>query len=115
MSLSDWVKLNVGGTTRTTLTSCPDSTLAKMFDSDSGLPPAYSEDGVYFLDANPDCFSIILDWLRYRKLTANPGVDTNIVRELANFFGLTELCRMIDLVEGTWVSRGPALPALTAN
>ena len=70
MSLNDWLKLNVGGkmflTTRSTLTSCPDSTLSKMFDPDSGLPPAYSEDGVYFLDTNPDCFSIILDWLRLR-------------------------------------------------
>ena len=70
MSLSDWLKLNVGGktflTTRSTLTSCPDSTFAKMFSPDSGLPPAYSRDGVYYLDTNPDCFSIILDWLRYR-------------------------------------------------
>jgi len=124
MSLNDWLKLNVGGktflTTRSTLTSCPDSTLSKMFDPDSGLPPAYSEDGVYYLDTNQDCFSVILDWLRYRKLMLNPGIDINNVREVADFFGLVELCRMIDtkkkdsllFVEGTWVTRGPVLPAL---
>ena len=72
MSLNDWLKLNVGGktflTTRSTLTSCPDSILANMFDPNPGLPLAYKmEDaGAYYLDINPDCFSIILDWLRHR-------------------------------------------------
>ena len=70
MALNDWLKLNVDGqmfqTARSTLTSCPDSTLAKMFDPDSGLPPAYSEDGVFFLDTDPDCFGVILNWLRIR-------------------------------------------------
>ena len=70
MSLNDWLKLNVGGkmflTTRSTLTSCPDSTLSKMFDPDSGLPPAHRVRGVYYLDADPDCFNVILNWLRHK-------------------------------------------------
>ena len=56
----------------------------------------------------------------HRKLMLNPGIDINNVREVADFFGLVELCRMIDtkkteslvFVEGTWVTRGPVLPAL---
>ena len=70
MCENDIIKLNVGGetflTTRSTLTSYPNSTLSKMFDPESGLPPAYSEDGVYFLDSDPDCFNVILNWLRQR-------------------------------------------------
>ena len=50
--MNDLVKLDVGGTkfktTRGTLTSSPNSLLAKMFDPDSDIPPAYdSEDGNY--------------------------------------------------------------------
>ena len=127
MSLSDWLKLNVGGkaflTTRSTLSCCTDSTLSKMFDPNSGLPPAYSEDGVYFLDADPDCFNVILNWLRHRKVMVNPGIDINNVREVADFFGLVELCQMINTMEkdsllfvkGTWVTRGPVLPAMTVD
>ena len=71
MSMTDIIKLNVGGetflTTRSTLVSCPDSLLAKMFDPDSGRPPAaVTEGGGYFLDQNPRYFGVILDWLRYR-------------------------------------------------
>ena len=71
MSVNDWLNLNVGGkifmTTRSTLISCPNSTLSKMFDPTSGYSPAYRNDhGVYFLDADPDCFKVILNWLRHR-------------------------------------------------
>ena len=70
MSLGDWLELNVGGrsflTTRFTLTSCRDSALARMFDPNSGLRPAYSRNGVYFLDVDPDCFSVTLNWRRRR-------------------------------------------------
>ena len=50
-SKKEWLKLNVGGqifeTTRATLTSHPSSSLAKMFEPRSALPPALMEDGVY--------------------------------------------------------------------
>jgi len=93
--MSKWVKLKVNGhifeTTLTTLLSCPDSMLAKMFASDSGFEPAYSEDGVYLLDADHKCFGVILNWLRYRKVM--PDLDTNLknVSEVASYFGLEEL------------------------
>ena len=52
--MNEWIKLNVGGTkfetTRGTLTSAPNSLLARMFDPDSDLPPAVlSDDGKYLL------------------------------------------------------------------
>ena len=54
--------LNVGGrlftTTRTTLTSEPDSVLARMFDPASPLPPARMIDGAFFIDANPAIFEV---------------------------------------------------------
>ena len=70
--MNDWVKLDVGGTkfktTRGTLTSAPESLLAKMFDPDSERPPAaLSEDGYYLIDACPRAFAIILNWLRYES------------------------------------------------
>ena len=50
-SKKEWLKLNVGGqifeTTRATLTSHPSSSLAKMFQPNSALPPTLMEDGVY--------------------------------------------------------------------
>ena len=53
----------------------------------------------------------------------NPGININNVRDVADFFGLVELCQMIDLkkrenllfVEGTWVTRGPVLSAMTVD
>ena len=71
---NDWQDpLNVGGTifetTRTTLTSAPDSLLAKMFDVDSSLPPAStSEDRTFRLDACPRGFAVILNWLQYKRV-----------------------------------------------
>ena len=48
---TEWLKLNVGGqifeTTRSTLTSHPTSSLAKMFQPNSALSPALKEGGVY--------------------------------------------------------------------
>ena len=56
-----WIQLNVGGvmmeTTLSTVTKYPDSALARMFLS-------HSEGGVYNIDCDPDCFRVILQWLR---------------------------------------------------
>ena len=102
-SFSKWIKLNVGGkpfqTTLTTLTSCPDSLLAKMFDPESSLEPAYSEDGVYFIDADPKYFSIILNWLRYREVLVNSDIKLGNLAKVAHFFGLQELADRLKKVE----------------
>ena len=63
-----WVKLNVGGhtfeTQLSTVTKYPDSELAKIFgarDVDGDVDMVRE---VYNIDCDPDCFKIILQWLR---------------------------------------------------
>ena len=68
-AMTDWIKLNVGGTlfetSRTTLTSDSESILSRMFEPNSNLPPAtVSGDGVYQIDACPRGFEVVLNWLR---------------------------------------------------
>jgi len=93
-SMTDWLKLNVGGTifetSRATLTSHPSSSLAKMFAPNSSLTPATMEDGVYLLDACPRAFSVILNWLRYRKLMLD-GIMPGEIGPVADYFGLGDL------------------------
>ena len=94
--MEERVNLNVGGThfetTRATLTSRPDSLLAKMFDPDSELPPAeVTEDGAFFLDASPRAFAVILDWLRYKEILFGKKVLLEDVIPVADYFGLPEL------------------------
>ena len=69
-SMTDWLRLNVGGTmfetSRSTLTSDSDSILSRMFEPNSNLPPAtVTKDGVYLIDACPRSFEVVLNWLRY--------------------------------------------------
>jgi len=96
---SKWVKLNVGGqlfhTTLTTLLTWPDSLLAKMFESESGFAPPYSENGVYFLDSNPKYFAVILDWLRYGEIMVDADINPRNVAKVADYFGLEKLVRDI--------------------
>jgi len=108
---SEWIDLNVGGqpfsTTRTTLMSCPDSFLAKMFNPNSGFKPARLKDGVYYLDTDPQYFSIILDWLRYRKIMADSESTLKNVAIIADYFGLDELVERINIKPvGKWVDYG---------
>ena len=72
--MSDWIRCNVGGTifetTRTTLTS------AKMFDVNSKLPPAStSEDGTFRLGASSRAFTVILDWLLFKRVILGRAED----------------------------------------
>lgn len=123
---SEWIDLNVGGqpfsTTRTTLMSCPDSFLAKMFNPISGFKPARLKDGVYYLDTNPQYFGIILDWLRYRKIMADSDATLKNVAIIADYFGLDELVEMINFKKpvGKWVDYGELanhydVPAMKMN
>ena len=94
-AMSDWLRLNVGGTifetSRATLTSHPTSSLARMFEPNSNLPPATTTpEGVYLIDACPAGFSVILNWLRYRHLMLGV-VKSEDVMPLADYFGLEEL------------------------
>jgi len=93
-SKKEWLKLNVGGrifeTTRATLTSHPSSSLAKMFEPRSALPPTLMEDGVYQVDACPRAFAVILNWLRYRQLMLG-NIGAEEVVPVADFFHVTDL------------------------
>merc|ERR1712059_234881 len=90
---------DVGGrkvsTTCSTLTSCPDSVLAKMFNPNSDLKPARTVEGVYTMDTNPDCFQVILDWLRYRQLMIPSNLTPNTVAVVAEFFGLLAMVEQL--------------------
>jgi len=94
-AMTDWLRLNVGGTifetSRATLTSHPTSSLARMFEPNSNLPPATTtSEGVYLIDACPAGFSVILNYLRYRRLMLGE-VKAEEVIPLADYFGLEEL------------------------
>ena len=104
--MNERVQLNVGGshfeTTRATLTSCPDSLLARMFDPDSELlPAAVTEDGAFFLDACHRAFTVILNWLRYKEILLGKEVTSKDVIPVADYFGLTELSAKLDNVSDT--------------
>ena len=71
--------------------SDPGSVLARMFDSTNSLPPAKIVDGAYFLDANPEVFAVILDYLRYRTLVVPDKIPQQCVVVLARYFGLHSL------------------------
>lgn len=117
--MNDVIKLDVGGTkfhtTRATLTSSPNSLLAKMFDPNSDHPPpAVSEDGTYisplifkaeslliyvgyyFLDACPTAFGVILNFLRYKDVMLGKEVDALYVIPVADYFGLPKLCEELE-------------------
>ena len=58
-----------------------------MFCPDSLLPAAKRVDGAYFIDANPDGFAVILDYLRYQSLDfvpANLNLRALLVQARAN-------------------------------
>jgi len=99
LGASNWIKLNVGGqpflTTLETILSCPDSVLSKMFDPESGFEPAHKENGVYFIDANPTYFGIILDWMRYRQIITGLEINLNAVAKIADYYGLVDLVKEI--------------------
>jgi len=98
-AMTDWLKLNVGGTifetSRSTLTSDSESILSRMFQPNSNLPPATITDGVYQIDACPRSFEVVLNWLRYRTLIIG---DTKVddVFPVVDYFGLRDLRDLLE-------------------
>ena len=89
------ITLDVGGqifkTTRNTLTKYPSSILTQMFSQ--GLSTIQkTEDGNYFLDINPEYFSVILDFLRFGALTidADSSKKFQNVMILAEYLGIRD-------------------------
>ena len=98
-SMTDWLRLNVGGTmfetSRSTLTSDSDSILSRMFEPNSNLPPAtVTKDGVYLIDACPRGFQVVLNYLRYRKLILGECRMEDVF-PVADYFGLGELRELL--------------------
>ena len=65
--------------------------LARMFDSNNTIPPANTIEGAYFIDANPEVFQVILDYLRYKTLIVPPSIPQQCIVVLARYFGLESL------------------------
>jgi len=121
----DWIRLEVGGrvmaTSRTTLTSCPSSVLARMFRPEAALEPAamspegnyrcrvvfkswpvfyllISNEGVslnYRIDCDPDIFAVILNWLRHGQVLLPKNMTEQAVSVVAEYFGLTPLVELL--------------------
>eukprot|EP00088_Acartia_fossae_P061996 TRINITY_DN7462_c0_g1_i12.p1 TRINITY_DN7462_c0_g1~~TRINITY_DN7462_c0_g1_i12.p1 ORF type:complete len:219 (-),score=39.60 TRINITY_DN7462_c0_g1_i12:319-975(-) len=114
MSLSDIIVLNVGGTrfetTRATLVSQPDSMLAKMFDPDSPLVPAKPKDDAYFLDRDPETFSLILSFLRSGEIFVDSKMVLNKLSHEAKFYQLPGLEAKIQEIQANNESNQPQKP-----
>jgi len=98
--LSDWVTLDVGGrilsTSRATLCACPGSMLSNMFSPQSNLEPArQNKDGLYTIDCDPDMFTVILNWLRYKQVMLPTYMSKETVRVVAEYFSLAPLVSLL--------------------
>ena len=81
MASSSIIKLNVGGqifeTNVHTLTKYPGSMLCAMFSyTQNGISPMpKTNEGLFFLDADPEYFRVILNWLRLGEIVAEKSSD----------------------------------------
>ncbi|KAI3904176.1 hypothetical protein MKW92_029453 [Papaver armeniacum] len=94
---SDKVRFNVGGkifeTTATTLSNaCRNCVFGAMFDDQWNLQPRKINDE-YFIDRNPECFSVLLDLLRTGELHVPPNIPEKLLYKEALFYGLLENVR----------------------
>ncbi|KAJ3318754.1 BTB/POZ domain-containing protein kctd9 [Gonapodya sp. JEL0774] len=123
MSVADrLITLNVGGTLFTTLFSTltsprePNSLFRKMFiDHAERLDPGVKDkDGNVFLDRNPRCFEVVLEWMRTGEVEENVGLPVTSEVDLAtqsvtykkiqseaSYFGLDGLVKEIDTLVKT--------------
>ncbi|KAI3883542.1 hypothetical protein MKX03_008361 [Papaver bracteatum] len=95
---SDNVRLNVGGkifeTTATTLASASrNSMFGAMFDDEWNLRPKRGANEEYFIDRNPDCFSVLLDLLRTGELYVPPHIPDRVFYMDALYYGLMDHVR----------------------
>ena len=66
---------------------------------------AKTKDGAYFLDVDPSHFREILNYLRYGKMTTKDSDLLEGVKNLADYFGLTELLMELESTEDNdWVT-----------
>ncbi|KAI3925310.1 hypothetical protein MKX01_035427 [Papaver californicum] len=94
---TDKVRFNVGGkifeTTATTLANASrNSVFGAMFDDQWNLQPREVNDE-YFIDRNPECFSILLDLLRTGELHVPPNIPEKLFYREALYYGLLDNVR----------------------
>ncbi|KAI3929422.1 hypothetical protein MKW92_010449 [Papaver armeniacum] len=94
---SDKVRLNVGGklfeTSATTLASARRSSMFRsMFDDEWNLQPR-EVNQEYFIDRDPDCFSVLLNLLRTGELHVPPHVPDKLFYREALYYGLLDHVR----------------------
>ncbi|KAI3897930.1 hypothetical protein MKW92_009601 [Papaver armeniacum] len=94
---SDKVRLNVGGkifeTTATTLASTRRSSMfGAMFDDEWNLQPREANEE-YFIDRDPDCFSVLLKLLRTGELYVPPSIPEKLFYREALYYGLLDNVR----------------------
>ncbi|CAB3980897.1 Chaperone dnaK2 [Paramuricea clavata] len=92
VSDSDIIHLNVGGhkltTKRSTLCQVEGSLLASMFSGRWEDSLERDQDGAVFFDFNPQCFVLILDYLRAKKIATpeNPAPLPKVAEDQAKYF-----------------------------
>ncbi|KAK6307055.1 hypothetical protein J4Q44_G00222030 [Coregonus suidteri] len=121
--IGEIIQLNVGGTrfstSRQTLMWIPDSFFSSLLSG--RISSLLDETGAIFIDRDPTAFVSILNFLRTKELDLR-GVNINILRHEAEFYGITPLVRRLLLCEeiersscGSVLFHGylppPALPA----
>ena len=115
----DVLSLNVGGesffTQRSTLCACEDSYLANLFSGRWESSIERDSFGRFFLDFDPKCFRLLLNYLRSRRQSRLPLPAPKIPKDkeeqfwhLVEYFGLTEQFS----VEEAAGSEEPAAPSI---
>ncbi|XP_038865263.1 BTB/POZ domain-containing protein KCTD3-like [Salvelinus namaycush] len=125
--MGEIIQLNVGGTrfstSRQTLMWIPDSFFSSLLSG--RISSLLDETGAIFIDRDPTAFAPILNFLRTKELDLR-GVNMNILRHEAEFYGITPLVRRLLLCEeiersscGSVLFHGylppPALPARNSS
>uniref|UniRef100_A0A8C4SR81 BTB/POZ domain-containing protein KCTD3 n=1 Tax=Erpetoichthys calabaricus TaxID=27687 RepID=A0A8C4SR81_ERPCA len=94
------VQLNVGGTrfstSRQTLMWIPDSFFSSLLSG--RISTLRDETGAIFIDRDPTAFAPILNFLRTKELDLR-GVNINVLRHEAEFYGITPLVIRLLLCE----------------
>ncbi|XP_041108644.1 BTB/POZ domain-containing protein KCTD3 isoform X2 [Polyodon spathula] len=94
------IQLNVGGTrfstSRQTLMWIPDSFFSSLLSG--RISTLRDGTGAIFIDRDPTAFAPILNFLRTKELDLR-GVNINVLRHEAEFYGITPLVRRLLLCE----------------
>ncbi|XP_076156509.1 BTB/POZ domain-containing protein KCTD3 [Alosa pseudoharengus] len=98
--MGEIIQLNVGGTrfstSRQTLMWIPDSFFSSLLSG--RISTLRDETGAIFIDRDPTAFAPILNFLRTKELDLR-GVNINVLRHEAEFYGITPLVRRLLLCE----------------